>query len=107
VWLLFEYAFEGIRLRVLSADQLDGLVAAVVQSGGRILRTRRRPGRLPRRPRLVFTCVTAMAHLLGYRFGAFSVRGFYRRLLRDGALPAFTTVTHGLDVRRRQAEAGS
>ena len=91
-WLLYDLGFEGTNLRILRGAEVDALATTVANEGGRVLRAQVQDCFVGQ-PRLLASCVTAIAHLLGLPGCAVTPYALYRQLLRHGAQPAFVRST--------------
>ena len=87
-WVLFEPAFEGIRVEAMSAARVNDLIAEVWRNEGRFLRVVAGE-HVIRRPLFFCSCVTAMKRVLRVGGCALSPWQLYRYLLRNGAQPVF------------------
>ncbi len=85
-WVLLEPGFDGVYLRPLRDETMGALWAQLHRDGAHVLLARAEGHRMLR-PRLMLTCVTAIAALLGLRrCCAVFPWQLYRTLRRRGAI---------------------
>jgi hypothetical protein len=105
VWILFDPTVEGFVVRPLPRAAVDRLIAEIWRVDGRVLKCKAE-GLGARRPRVLATCVTVLAHLLGLPGVApLFPSGLYARLRARGAETVLEN-DHAELVRRQDAGAG-
>lgn len=85
-WILFDPTIEGFVVRPLPRAAVDRLIAEIWRVDGRILKCKAE-GLGVRRPRVLATCVTVLAHLVGLPgIAPLFPSGLYARLRARGAI---------------------
>lgn len=89
-WLFVDPSTYGMRVEVMTNDEMDLVIAGIHQNAGRVVCLDRRPAPEPSAiPRYGWYCVSEIERLLGLPQRALRPVGLYRRLLALGATPVF------------------
>lgn len=92
-WLVLNPLFDAVVLRALDDDGFAGFLADLKARRPRIVLARAGVARVAR-PRLLMTCVSAIAAILGLRLCALTPYALYRTLVRHGAKPIHPEPVH-------------
>ena len=104
-WVIVNVAFDGGYVRALTDDAAGAMWGNLRALGARVLLARTENAG-PRRPRLVGTCVTSVAAVLGLAAPcALTPFALYRTLLSRGAIQVLGESCDGRRFRRRQQAA--
>ncbi len=98
-WLIMDPLFDGVYLRAHTGEQIDRFIGALIARDAVIIHAKTQ-GHVIGKPRLLLTCVTAIAHLLAVKESALTPYGLYRLLVRNGA-------NHVFEARNDRSVAGS